>query len=295
LDQKIRIALPKGRLLNKTAVLADAAGWKLSDYSEGARLYHLTSAGFSNLSGKILHEKDIPVQVAMGNYDLGICGLDWIEEQVSKYPASALVKLRDLGYGSLELFLAASRAGGFSSLEAINSSEKVIGIASEYPNLAESLALNCRCKRFNVYPLWGAAEIYPPENSDLVLLSCQPGQKLFEGDLFPVRRVLESSAYLIANKVSLETKDLSRVLESLYINMSCVSEPKAGETICRAGEASVSVMKPDSVRLALPDGHAQKHVVNILSKTGVRIKDYPSAGGNRRPEIEIPGVTVKVN
>ena len=70
----IRIALPKGRLLNDTAQLFSQAGWELSDYSEGARLYHINSVRFPNLSAKMLHEKDIPIQVAMGNYDLGISG-----------------------------------------------------------------------------------------------------------------------------------------------------------------------------------------------------------------------------
>ncbi len=105
----IRIALPKGRLLNDTAALTGQAGWELSDYSEGARLYHLSSARFPDLSAKIFHEKDIPIQVAMGNYDLGICGLDWIQELMVKYPASGLVKVKDLGYGGRSLFLAASR------------------------------------------------------------------------------------------------------------------------------------------------------------------------------------------
>ena len=45
----------------------------------------------------------------MGNYDLGICGLDWIQELIVKYPASGLVKVRDLGYGARSLFLAADR------------------------------------------------------------------------------------------------------------------------------------------------------------------------------------------
>ena len=85
---QIRIALPKGRLLSETAKLTSEAGWQLSDYSEGARLYHMTSSRFPELAAKILHEKDIPIQVAMGNYDLGICGLDWIQELLMKYPAS---------------------------------------------------------------------------------------------------------------------------------------------------------------------------------------------------------------
>ena len=50
----------------------------------------------------------------------------------------------------------------------------------------------------------------------------------------------------------------------------------------------------DTIRLALPDGHAQKHVIDILNKAGIKIDNYPSTDGNRRPEIALPGVTVKV-
>ena len=173
---QIRIALPKGRLLRETASLTTRSGWDLSDYSEEARFYHLTSARFPNLSAKIFHEKDIPVQVAMGNYDLGICGLDWIQELMVKYPASELVKVNSLGYAETSLFLAASRDSELTNLKEITNCEKVITIASEYPNLAESTALNSRLKRFNIFPVWGAAESYPPENADLVLLTTKPGQ-----------------------------------------------------------------------------------------------------------------------
>jgi ATP phosphoribosyltransferase len=58
-----KVALPKGRLLNDTALLTSRAGWALGDYSEGARFYHLSSASFPELTAKIFHEKDIPIQV----------------------------------------------------------------------------------------------------------------------------------------------------------------------------------------------------------------------------------------
>jgi len=35
-------------------------------------------------------------------------------------------------------------------------------------------------------------------------------------------------------------------------------------------------------------------MVNILNKAGIAIDDYPSMSGNRRPEIKIPGIKVKV-
>ncbi len=293
----IKIALPKGRLLPDTAKLAARAGWELSDYSEGARLYHLSSARFPNLSGKILHEKDIPIQVAMGNYDIGICGLDWIQELVLKYPASGLVKVFDLGYGGLTLCLAVSHLSPLTSLESVRSCEKVIDIASEYPNLAESLALNTRLKRFNIFPIWGAAEIYPPENADLVLIAGKSGQEFFNRHLIKIAEVLHSRAYLIANQSSWESKDLSEILRSIDVQSKPDSRPSPTlwTQSPQARKNPVQSFFPgETIRMALPDGHAQKHVANILNRANINIRDYPSESGNRRPEIDLEGVTVKV-
>ena len=292
----IRIALPKGKLLTETAQLAVAAGWQLSDYSEGARLYHLSSAGYPDLSGKILHEKDIPIQVAMGNYDLGICGLDWIQELLTKYPDSRLVKLRNLGYGALSIYLASSAQSFQDYSPGLGGDQKLVSLASEYPNLAETLALNLRLKHFNVYPLWGAAEIYPPENAEMVLLATRDGKE-FEGSyLRPLQKVLDSNAYLIANKDSLENKDLSGILKTLYINLEKIQkQPPVNIQLNNKPDGKAPALMPvDSVRLALPDGHAQRHVVNVLNKANIKITDYPSSSGNRRPEIEINGMKVKV-
>lgn len=292
---QIRIALPKGRLLSDTAKLNIETGWHFSDYSEGARLYHLSSASFPGLSGKILHEKDIPIQVAMGNYDLGICGLNWIQELLIKYPCSNLVKVNNLGYGGLCLFLAASRFSHLSTIKDIQSSDQVINIASEYPNLAESLALNYRIRRFNIFPLWGAAEIYPPENADLVLLSAKSDEEISAADLIPVARVIDSTAYLIANKTSLENQDLSAILPAYKKKEPSTPFCPAWSINNTDKEVSSSrTMSPDSIRLALPDGHQQKHMVNVFNKANISIKDYPSDTGNRRPEIGIPGFAIKV-
>ena len=181
----IKIALPKGRLLDETAVLLQKAGWGLSGYSKGTRLYRLKAKRFPDLSAKVFHEKDVPIQVAIGNYDFGICGLDWAEELLVKYPSSALVKVKNLGYGEGTLYLVGSKSGGVSSVEEIQSRPGVIRIASEYPNLAESLALNLRLKRFSIFPLWGGAEVYPPESADLALIPGRKGGGFFDYDLEP--------------------------------------------------------------------------------------------------------------
>jgi ATP phosphoribosyltransferase len=48
------------------------------------------------------------------------------------------------------------------------------------------------------------------------------------------------------------------------------------------------------MRLALPDGHQQKHVIELLKKTKIEVSGYDLGRPQRRPGINIEGVTVNV-
>jgi len=284
--------------LGETAALLQRADWGLSGYHERARLYHIKSRKFPNLSARVFHEKDIPIQVAIGNYDLGVCGLDWVEELLIKYPSSALVKVKSLGYGEGALYMVISRSEGVSTMEEVRAKEGIVRIASEYPNLAESFALNLRLRRFNIFPLWGAAEVYPPESADLALIPGRIGEKFFDYDLMSISKVLSFSTFLIANKISWETKEMSEVLTSigdeLLINKKPLCSTKVMSVPAVAGQTPPGQVSEDIVRLALPDGHQQLPTLRLLNKAGIQIDDYPSPMGNRRPTTNLDGVVIKV-
>ncbi|MFC1899256.1 ATP phosphoribosyltransferase [Chloroflexota bacterium] len=291
----IKIALPKGRLLSDTAELLDKAGWGLNGYTQSARLYRLKSHKNPRLLGKIFHERDIPIQVAVGNYDLGICGSDWLEELLVRYPSSPLIKVKNLRYRAGALYLAGTYPG---TLEDFQQQRELIRIASEYPNLAESYAASLRLRRFSVFPLWGAAEAYPPENAEVALLSGTVNAPNFGNDLRMMGKVIEYSAYLIANKNSWETKNMGAELASLKDSILDEENNFAGGTTKLATKPAemsplVEVTK-DTVRLALPDGHQQKHTLKLLNEAGIKLDAYPSVNGNCRPIINREGFTVKV-
>lgn len=294
----IKIALPKGGLLGETATLLQRAGWGLSGYHEGMRSYRLKSQRFPSLLAKVFHEKDIPIQVAVGNYDLGICGLDWVEELLVKYPSSALVKLRNLGYGEGALYVVASRSEAIPTTEEMQAKRSITRIASEYPNMAESFALNLRLRRFSIFPLWGGAGVYPPESAELALISGRTGEEIFNHDLVAVSNVLGFSAYLIANKSSWEREDLSEILASVDSKLPTMekhSSPASAVGTREVGRRYASrEAAEDTVRLALPDGHQQKPALELLNKAGIQVDDYPSAVGNRRPTTSLAGLMVKV-
>jgi len=277
--------------------LFQIAGWGLDGYQEKARFYRLKSKKFPALSAKVFHERDIPVQVAVGNYDLGICGLDWIEELLTKYPSSALVKIKNLGYGSGGLYMAASRSGEISTVEQVKTRPGAVRIASEYPNLAESFALRNRLSCFNIFPVWGGAEVYPPENADLALIRGKAEAELYNYGMVPVSKVLDFGAFLIANRDSWESKNLDRVVASVCDNcdkLPADEENSFAEVAITTGIPGQYAAADEMVRLALPDGHQQAPVLQLLKKAGIQVDDYPSAAGNRRPAINLGGVAVKV-
>jgi len=291
----MKLALPKGRLLGETAILLHKAGCGLSGYHEGARFYHLKSRRFPNLRAKIFHEKDIPIQVAVGNYDLGICGLDWVEELLVKYSGSAIVKVKNLGYGANVLYIAASQSAGASVREEILERSDIVRVASEYPNLAESFAVGRRLKRFSVFPLWGAAEVYPPESADLALISVGKAEELFSYGLVPVSKILDSNACLIANAKSWVTKDLSEVLSCLEGELPAAEGPPSSADIARApevvGQHLSAEVAEDIVWFALPDGHQQLPTLQLLGRAGIQIGENSE---NRRPTSSLDGLMVKV-
>jgi ATP phosphoribosyltransferase len=208
----IKLALPKGRFLSPTASLLAEIGLGFGGYGDKTKQYRLRSARFSSLSAKILQEKDIPIQVAVGNYDLGICGSDWIEEYLVKYPAGALVKMSSLNYGEGSIHVVASAQAGITSVDELSTRTSDCRVVSEYPNLAEAFALNLRMRRFRIFPVWGAAEAYPPENADLAVLWGRSRAHIATQGLIPLEKLLPVTAFLIANRESLENKDLSQIL-----------------------------------------------------------------------------------
>jgi ATP phosphoribosyltransferase len=289
----IKLALPKGRLLRKTAAMLQKAGWELDEYHSRTGFYRPRSQKFPDVLLRVFHEKDIPIQIAMGNYDLGICCLDWIEELLVKYPSSDVVKVRDLGYGEGTLYVASV----LSAAEMRRNGSPVC-IASEYPNLAESFALQRRLSRFSIFPVWGAAEVYPPENADMVLLAARSLSELTDYGIVSLQKVLDFNAFLIANRKSGDSGEYKNIVSSICDTLADVTKkPSTAEDICTVGIpgfARAEKTAGDVVRLALPDGHQQQYAARLLLSADIKLDDYPSVTGNRRPKINLDGFTVKV-
>ena len=296
-DSYIKLALPKGRFLSPTASLLTEINLGFQDYGDKTKQYRLLSTRFPGLSAKMLQEKDVPIQLAVGNYDLGICGLDWIEEFLVKYPAGALVKISSLNYGEGSIHVVTSNQVGITSVDELSNGRNDYRIVTEYPNLAEAFALNLRMRRFRIFPVWGAAEAYPPENAELAVLWGKSGADLATHGLVPLKRLIPVTAFLIANRESLESKDLSQILTCFNTKLS--DEPRTPiENELDTYEAlrvSDTLWQAKEINLALPDGHQQRPTSQLLERAGLEPRGYSEdVAVSRRPSSDLDWLGVKV-
>ncbi|MCX6004336.1 MAG: ATP phosphoribosyltransferase [Chloroflexi bacterium] len=293
--QDTRLALPKGKMLSRTAGFLSDIGLGFEDYTSKTRIYRMRSQTMPSLSAKMLNERDIPVQVAIGNYDFGICTSDWLQELHARYPASNVVKVCDLDYAKAGIYLACARDATFS-VDTLRDSDTAVCIVTEYPALAEAAAYKMRLKKFRIFPLWGSAEAYLPENADLAIVSSADEGGLAALNLRSVKKIGDSSACIIASRESLQTADFSRILALFTSALKSGGKSRAETTKSSAVITNdyVPVAADGNIWLALADGHQQVHTAAFLEKAGIKMTGYSKDDMRRRPASSLDGVNIKV-
>jgi len=290
-----RLALPKGKLLIQTSALLSSIGLGFADYNSKTRIYRMQSGTMAGLTAKMLNERDIPVQVAIGNYDFGICSSDWLQELQTRYPNSRVYKVADLAYDACSIYMTCSTKANLSTAT-ITASDKAWRIVTEYPALAEAAACRMRLKKFRIFPLWGSADAYPPENADFAVLKASNEESLQKLNLKSLRKICDSNACIIANSDSLESGNFSGMLSRFSILVSSKALPVQdvdGKDVARQKD-TVYRSSGKKAWLALADGHQQIHTVAFLNKTGIKLEGYSKDDLQRRPASNIDWLNIKV-
>jgi len=221
---RILFAIPKGSLEKGTYDFLERAFIEI--YGK-ERSYRPTSND-SDLKFKILRPQEIPIYVADSLYDIGITGLDWVQE--TKADVKVLLNLE---YGAANLIIAIPKALNIESfgelLKLYHSSGRIIRISTEYPSSVsryvsaqpEYQKLYGKIEPIIVTPWWktgenklvqiylsfGATEAKPPEEADAVADVSETGTTLEQNGLKPLDVIVNSRAVLIANKASMNDTD----------------------------------------------------------------------------------------
>jgi ATP phosphoribosyltransferase len=209
----MNIAIPnKGRLSKKALEILHMIGLKAGGIHE-RRLVASVGKKYKIL---FVRASDIPEFVQNGTADVGITGLDLIEEKDKD-----VERLLSLNFGRCRLVVAAKERSDIRKVEDIKDGAAV---ATAFPRLTGRYFERIG-KQVKIVPVSGATEVTPHIGvADLITDLTETGSTLVMNHLREIDTILDSTAVFIANKESLKEKgktikELSSALESV-INAS---------------------------------------------------------------------------
>lgn len=294
-DSTVRVALPRGELRVPLAERLANAGLDVPGYREGARTYQFRVSPRDDAAAlvRVFSDRDIPIQVALGQYDLGIASRVVVDELLARHPRESLVLIRPLDVGQTRLVLAGPAGTDLGAL----ASERTVRVTTEYPALTERWLNRARVPAYRVLDVWGQPQAWLPEDAELAVL---PEADAREDGLEALAIVHEGPAWLIGNRTALARRPLGAVLEMLVR----LPAGTAGDGFVapapldvRSGPRPLARREGDALRLAVPDGHAQRHTVAALTAAGIVFEGYLETEAVRRPRSVTTGleaVEVKV-
>lgn len=192
--RKIRIALTKGRLENRTVDVLEHLGYDVSMLREKGRKLILDVPG-ANLEVVLAKAADVITYVEHGVCDVGVVGKDTIMEH-----GGSFFEVADLEFGRCRFALAVKKGTDFYS----GYSEKTV--ATKYPNVARNYFAD-KSMDVRVIKIEGSVELAPLlELSDGIVDIVETGTTLRENGLEVQEDVAKVSARLIVNPASLKMR-----------------------------------------------------------------------------------------
>ena len=249
---QIKIALPsKGRISDPSVKLLEKAGIGLKD-NTNRKLFSETFD--EDISVMFTRAADIPEFVGDGAADLGITGLDLIQEKDANVEI-----LEDLNFGQTRLVLAAPEESTINSISDIKYGAVV---ATEFPNLTEK-HFKTKGILVKIVELSGSTEIAPFIGvADIIADLTSTGTTLKMNHLKIIDTILESSIKLIANKTSF--KDKNDKIEAIRTGIKGVLDAEGKKLVMM----NVAQEYLDDVKQAMP-GLTGPTVSNVLSDNGI--------------------------
>jgi len=192
MSRRLKIALTKGRLQDKSVELFEAIGLDCTPIREtGRRLIHAIPN--YPLDAVLAKAPDVITYVEHGVCDMGIVGKDTILEQ-----GKSFYEVLDLGFGRCRFALAVKQGTDFYG------TYKTRRIASKYPNVARTF-FERKGMDVEIIKIEGSVELAPIlELSDAIVDIVETGATLRENGLVPIEDVAQVSARLIVNIASMK-------------------------------------------------------------------------------------------
>lgn len=190
---RLVVALPKGRIQKDSMALFEAAGYGCPEMFSGSRKL-VFDAPDAPLRFMVVRATDVPTYVYHGAADLGICGLDTLEES-----GLDLLRPLDLGFGGCDMCVAepaglSERSPGYNGTT----------VATKFVNLAERF-FAARGVDVEIIKLYGSIELAPLMGlADRIVDIVETGETLRQNGLVVHERIFHSSCHLVVNRRSMK-------------------------------------------------------------------------------------------
>ncbi len=221
----ITIGLPsKGRLRDKSLNFFNSRELKVLTSSK-ERNYFASIHNKPNIKIIYLHAKEIIQRLGDGTLDLGISGLDLLNESEKNIKDKILIKKKlDFGYANLVVAV----PDDWIDVQTIADLEEVafnirskknrrLRVATKYPNLTNNFLISKGVTQYKLIPSLGATETYPFIGSaEIITDISSTGKTLKDNDLRVLKDglILKSSACLFISKnKNLNLNSISNIIK----------------------------------------------------------------------------------
>jgi ATP phosphoribosyltransferase len=203
----LKLVLPKGRINTKVLKLLSDCGIELVG---GDRDYRPQAYGF-DFEVKLLKSQNIPSMVELGQHDIGFAGIDWIKER-----GCEIEVLKNLEYDPVKIVACIPEDWDWQEMQ-----KRKLIVASEYKNISVEY-LNRLGLDYQLLRSYGATEVFPPEDADMIIDNTSTGSTIRANRLKIVDTVMTSSTQFIANVDVMKDTGKRRDIEDLLTLMQAV-------------------------------------------------------------------------
>jgi ATP phosphoribosyltransferase len=192
-EQKLVIALTKGRILDEVLPLLEKAGILPSeDISRSRKL--IFDCNLPNVQLLVIRGSDVPTYVELGSADIGIAGKDMILE----YGSRGFYEPLDLKIAQCRLMTAAPVGAALDSPR--------LRVASKFVNIAKQYFYQ-QGRQVDIIKLNGALELAPLMGlADCIVDIVDTGNTLRANGLEPREVIADISTRVIVNRASMKIK-----------------------------------------------------------------------------------------
>ena len=207
----ITIGLPsKGRLKEKAVAFFNNKGLKVLQGNK-ERNYFAKIENKTNLKIIYLHAKEIIQRLGDGTLDIGISGLDLLNESEKNLQDKISIK-KYLDFGNANLVVAVPE--DWIDVQTVADLEEVafdirskrntrLRVATKYPNLTNNFLISKGVTQYKLIPSLGATETYPFIGSSEIITDITSTGKTLEDNNLRVLKdglILQSTACLFISK-----------------------------------------------------------------------------------------------